>query len=218
MRFALLTLSAVILFNPFVAQAKMYKWVDEEGNMHFGDRIPPKYLVKEHEELNERGITMKHRQAAKTAEQKEEEKLLEKERKHAEVIAKKQNRRDRVLLDTYTTERDLILARDSRLDATDSQIQLAESIIKDSNVKIASMEEQVARIKASNRDVPPGLFQRIDNEKQQVEVQTEVMGKHKVRRDEIAMQFNGYIKRFNTLKAEQKEKREKIRQEHASQR
>lgn len=217
MRFALLTLSAVILFNPFVAQAKMYKWVDDEGNMHFGDRIPAQYLVKEHHELNERGVTMRHKQAAKTPEQKEEENRLEKERKHAEVIAKKQRRRDRVLLDTYTTERDLILARDSRLEATDSQILLAESIIKDSSAKIASMEEQVTQIKASNRDVPPGLFHRIDNEKQQVEVQTEVMGKHKERRDEIAVQFNGYIERFNTLKAEQKEKRERIRQEHASQ-
>ena len=218
MRFALLTLSAVILFNPFVAQAKMYKWVDDEGNMHFGDRIPAKYLVKEHEELNERGVTMKHKKAAQTPEEKEEAKRLEKERKQAEVIAEKQSRRDRVLLDTYTTERDLILARDSRLDAVDSQIHLAESIIKDSNAKIASMEEQMTRIKASNRDVPAGLFQRIDNEKQQVEVQTEVMGKHKARRDDIAKQFNGYIERFNTLKTEQKEKRERIRQEHASQR
>ena len=218
MRFALLTLSAVILFNPFVAQAKMYKWVDDEGNMHFGDRIPAKYQVKEHQELNERGITMKHKEAAKTPEQKEEEKRLEKERKRAEIVAKKQRKRDRVLLDTYTTERDLILARDSRLEAIDSQIHLAESIIKDSNAKIVSMEEQVTQIKASNRDVPPGLFQRIDNEKQQVEVQTEVMGKHKARRDEIAVQFNSYIERFNTLKAEQKEKRDRIRQEHASQR
>lgn len=218
MRFALLTLSAVILFNPFVAQAKMYKWVDDEGNMHFGDRIPAQYLVKEHHELNERGVTVRHKPAAKTPEQKEEEKRLEKERKHAEAVAKKQRKRDRVLLDTYTTERDLILARDSRLEAIDSQIQLAESIIKDSNAKIASMEAQVTQIKASNRDVPSGLFHRIDNEKQQVEVQAEVMGKHKARRDEIAVQFNGYIERFNTLKAEQKEKRERIRREHASQR
>lgn len=217
MRFALLTISAVILFNPLVAQSKMYKWVDEEGNMHFGDRIPPKYQVKEHDELNEHGVTVKRREAAKTAEQRAEEKRLEKERKKAEALAKKQRKRDRVLLDTYTTERDLIVARDSRLDAVDSQIRLAESIIKDSNAKIKSMEERVAKIKASNRDVPPGLFQRIDNEKQQVEVQSNVKGKNEERRDDIAAQFNGYIERFNTLKAEQKAKRERIKKEHAAQ-
>lgn len=214
MRFALLTLSAMILFNPFVAQAKMYKWLDENGQMHFGDRIPAKYQVKKHEELNERGMTMKHQEAAKTAEQKEEEKRLEKKQKHAEFLAQKERKRDRVLLDTYTTERDLIVARDSRLEAVGSQIQLAESIIKDSNAKIETMEQQVARVKASNRDVPPKLFKRIENEKQQVEVQSKVMEKHKERRDDIATQFNGYIERFNTLKAGQKAKRERIRKQH----
>ena len=210
MRFVLLTLSAVIMFSSFTVQAKMYKWVDEEGQMHFGDRIPAKYQVKAHQELNERGVTMRHQEAAKTPEQKAEERRLEKDRKRAEQIRKKQQQRDRVLLDTYTTERDLIVARDSRIDAINSQIHLAESIIKDSNDKIDSMEKRVTQIKASNRDVPLDLFQRIESEKQQVGVQSTVMGNHKKRRDEIATQFNGYIKRFNVLKAEQKAKRERI--------
>ena len=70
MRFSLFALSAVLMSCAFSAQAKMYKWVDENGQMHFGDRIPPKYLVKEHEELNEQGVTTKVREAAKTPEEK----------------------------------------------------------------------------------------------------------------------------------------------------
>ena len=118
-----------------------------------------------------------------------------------------------MLLDTYTTERDLVLARDSRLDAVGSQIQLAETIISDSNNKLESMEKQIAEIGASNREVPLALYDRIDNEKQQVAVQTKVMESHKKRRDEIAEQFNGYIERFTVLKAEQKAKRERLARE-----
>ena len=158
MRVALLTISIVILMAPWHAQATLYKWVDEEGRVHFGDRIPPRYLLKEHEELNERGVVLKHRAAAKTTEQKAEEKRLEKERKKAELAEKKQRQRDRVLLDTYTTERDLIVARNSRLDAVDSQIQLAETIISDSNNNIALLEKQVTQIKASNREVPADIY------------------------------------------------------------
>ena len=120
MRFSLVALSAVLLSCAFSAQAKMYKWVDENGQMHFGDKIPPKYVVKEHEELNEQGVTTKVREAAKTPEQKAEEKRLEREQKKAELEEKRKQQRDRVLLDTYTTERDLIVARDSRLDAVNS--------------------------------------------------------------------------------------------------
>ena len=213
MRFILFTVSAVILTCAFSVQAKMYKWVDEDGQVHFGDRIPPEYLVKEHDELNELGVKTRHREAAKTSEQKAEERRLEREQKKIELAEKKKKQRDRVLLDTYTTERDLVVARDSRLDAVNSQINLAESIISDSNNKIESMEQQVAEIKASNREVPIDLYKRIDNEKQQVAVQTKVMENHKKRSIEISEQFNGYIDRFKVLKAEQKAKRERLAKE-----
>jgi hypothetical protein len=213
MRFILLTLSAVLLTCTFSVQAKMYKWVDENGQVHFGDRIPSKYVVKEHDELNELGVKTRHREAAKTPEQKAEERRLEREQKKIELAEKKKKQRDRVLLDTYTTERDLIVARDSQLDAVNSQIRLAETIISDSNKKIDSMEQQVTDIKASNREVPLDLYDRIDNEKQQVAVQTQVMQNHKKRSVEISEQFNGYIERFKVLKAEQTAKRERLQKE-----
>jgi hypothetical protein len=213
MRFILFTVSAALLTCTLSAQAKMYKWVDEDGQVHFGDKIPTKYLVKEHDELNELGVKTRHREAAKTPEQKAEERRLEREQKKIELAEKKKKQRDRVLLDTYTTERDLIVARDSRLDAVNSQINLAESIINDSNNKIESMEQQVAEIKASNREVPVDLYKRIDNEKQQVAVQSKVMENHKKRSIEISEQFNGYIDRFKVLKAEQKAKRERLAEE-----
>ena len=213
MRFVLLTFFAILFSSSFTAQAKMYKWVDENGQMHFGDKIPPQYQVKEHQELNEHGVVTKHKEAAKTPQQKAEERRLERERKKQASIEKKKKQRDRVLLDTYTTERDLIVARDSILEAVDSQINLAESIINDSNKNIESLETQIEQIKATNREVPEELYQRLDIEKKQVEVQSGVMKNHKKRHDEISEQFNGYIERFKVLKAEQKAKREQLARE-----
>jgi len=213
MRFSFLPLAIILVSSAFSAQAKMYKWVDEEGQMHFGDKIPPKYLVKEHDELNEHGVRIKHKAAAKTPEQKAEARRLKYEKKKAALIEKKKKQRDRVLLDTYTTERDLIVARDSRLDAVGSQIHLAETIISDSNKKIAAMEKQIIEIQASSREVPLDLYDRLEIEKKQVVVQTKVMENHKKRRDDISKQFNDYIERFKVLKTEQKAKRERIAKE-----
>ncbi len=213
MRFSFLPLAIILASSAFSAQAKMYKWVDDEGQMHFGDKIPPKYLVKEHDELNEQGVQVKHKAAAKTPEEKAAERRLRYEQKKAALIEKRKKQRDRVLLDTYTTERDLIVARDSRLDAVGSQIQLAENIIRDSNKKIEAMDKQITAIRASKREVPLDLYDRLENEKQQVIVQTKVMETHKKRRDEISVQFNDYIERFKILKAEQKAKRDRIAKE-----
>lgn len=217
MRYVRIFLSVILLACSLSTQAKMYKWVDEEGQMHFGDRIPPKYMVKEHQELNESGVVTKRKEAAKTAEQKAEDRRLEYQRKKAAAVEKKKKQRDRVLLDTYTTERDLVVARDSRLEAVGSQVQLAETIIADSNKSIESLEKQVTQIKASNREVPADVYQRIESEKEQVAVQSKVMESHKKRQEDIATQFNGYIERFKVLKAEQKAKRDRIMKERAGQ-
>jgi hypothetical protein len=208
-----LAVSVLVLTATAPAQAKMYKWVDEKGHMHFGDSIPAKYMTKEHEELNEQGVTVKVTEAAKTREQLIEERKQEEARKKEEEERKKQAQRDRVLLDTYTTERDLVVARDARLDAVDSQINLSKSIIEDSQKNLKSLEKQVTNIKASNREVPQDLYRRVEIEKKQINVQTGVMKNHKKRREDIAKQFNGYIERFKVLKEEQKARREQLAKE-----
>lgn len=213
MRSILFVLSVVAISTATCAHAKMYKWVDEDGNMHFGDSVPIKYMEKAHDELNERGIVIKHKEAAKTEEEKAEEKRLADEQKRLQLAEKKRKQRDRVLLDTYTTERDLVVARDARLDAVDSQIQLAETIISDSSKSIELLENQVAKIKASKREVPADLYKRIKSEKQQVKVQSKVKEQHIKRRDNISKQFEGYIERFKILKKEQKAKRERLARE-----
>lgn len=207
MRVVLLTISICLLLGPLTAQAVLYKWVDDEGRVHFGDQIPVQFQLKAHDEMNQRGIVLKHREAAKTPEEKAAARLLAKERKKIELTEKKKKQRDRVLLDTYTTERDLIVARDSRLEAVGSQVQLAETIISDSNKTIDSLEKQVVQIKASNREVPADIYQRIDSEKQQVKVQSQVKQGHIKRRDDITAQFNDYVERFKVLKAEQEVRR-----------
>lgn len=215
MRLVLLTISAILLCGSFTAQATTYKWVDDKGQMHFGDSIPPKYQRKAHYELNESGIVIERRAAQKTAEERREERMHARERKMVLQMKKEKRQRDRVLLDTYTTERDLILARDARLDAVRAQIQLAESIVRDSNKKIASLEVRVAAIKESNREVPTNVYRDIENHQQQIALYNVVKAGHEKRQDTVSIQFKNYIERFRALKQEQKDRRDRLARERA---
>lgn len=184
--------------------AKMYKWVDENGQTHFGDRMPTRYLNKEHKELNEQGATIKTYPAAETeeerAERRKQERLLKKQEKEAEVQAK----RDRVLLDTYTTERDLVAARDARLDAVASQMQLSESIIADTQRKLEAAKKQITNIKASGRALPKNISDKMEREEKQLITHRKIAQGHQDRQQKITEQFDEYIKRFRVLKAEKK--------------
>ena len=41
-----------------VAAAEVYRWVDDDGNVHYTESLPPEYKDKEHDKLNERGIVV----------------------------------------------------------------------------------------------------------------------------------------------------------------
>jgi hypothetical protein len=187
-----------MLFAP-VVNAKLYKWVDDAGQVHYSDKVPTQYLKQHREELNDQGTIVKDIKRAPTEDEKAE--LLRKEaaRKEKEKIRLEQQRRDRILTDTYTTERDLVAARDARLEAIDSQINLAESIVKDSTSKVELTEKLIAQLKAQGRQVPDATFAKLEREHRQLATQKEVAEKHRLKRQSIVVQFDGYIQRFREL-------------------
>jgi hypothetical protein len=201
MRFTYIVLAALLAGTSSAVHAKMYKWVDDEGQMHFGDKIPEKYLNKEHDVLTDRGLKEKHTKAAKTPEQIAEEKRLQRESQKLAREEEKQRNLDRVLLDAYDNEQALVKARDVRLDDVAVQIQLAESIISTSNKKIGALEVQVERIKASKREVPANLYGSINREKKRVVLQNRIIAKNKKRSAEVTEKYNGYIQRFKAAKS-----------------
>lgn len=197
LRIVCLTL-LIIIVSP--VQAKMYKWIDENGQTHFGDKVPVQYLEKEHKVLNQQGVTIKKIDAMPTEEELKEMQRLAEIKKEEDIKIKESKKRDRVLLDTYTTERDLVAARDARLDAVGSQVQLSESIVLESERKLKQTQDQIANIKAHGNEVPKDVSDKIAAEESQLATYKEVAKGHHNRKQEIMEQFEGYIKRFRELK------------------
>ena len=141
--FTLLILSGLVS----TVQAEMNKWVDEKGQVHYGDTVPPEYLNQKRSVLNEQGVVVKTiKSEAQVAKEREEKSAAESSKKAKVIEGRKLELRDRVLLDIFTTERDLEMARDDRVAAVDSQIQLAESNVKDGEKRMNELKEQVIAI------------------------------------------------------------------------
>jgi hypothetical protein len=190
------------------AQAGLYRWVDEFGAVHYGDKVPAKYLKQEHQELNEQGTTVKKHDRAMTAEERAEKKRQEAERKRLENEKRAQALRDRVLTDTYTTERDLVAAKDARLDAIESQLQLSKELIKNTEEKVIKTEQMIESLKAAGKMVPESTYAKLEREKLALATQKGVQQGHQIKREEVIVQFDGYIERFRELMAEKQRKRE----------
>src|SRR5579864_5713232 len=85
-----------------------YKWVDDQGVTHYGDRIPPQYSQKESTQLNKEGVPIGHKDATKSA----AELAIEAD---AQQQAARQKQHDSFLLATYTSVKDIEQLRDERL-------------------------------------------------------------------------------------------------------
>jgi Domain of unknown function (DUF4124) len=189
-----------MLFVPAV-EAKMYKWIDENDQVHYTDSVPTQYLNLGRKELDEQGGVVRNIKRALTDEEKAELRRRASEREAKEKIKREQQRRDRILTDTYTTERDLLAARDARLEAIDSQINLAESIVKDSQQKLENTEKLIAQLKAGGKLVPDATYAKLERDHKELATQKNVAEKHRLQRQNIVIQFDGYIVRFRELMA-----------------
>lgn len=184
-----------------VTQAALNKWTDEKGQVHYGDEVPAEYLNQKRAVLNEQGVVVKDLKSKEQLEKEKQEKSAAEAAKNAKLIeSKKQDLRDRVLLDTFTTERDIQIARSDRVAAVESQIQLAESNIKDGERKMKELNERITAIEKSGRKVPENVYKEKDSVSRQLENNFKYVETKQEERAEINKKFDEDLRRFRELK------------------
>ncbi|VAW63739.1 hypothetical protein MNBD_GAMMA10-444 [hydrothermal vent metagenome] len=208
-------LSAILhsLLLGSAAHAGMARWVDEKGQVHYSDRVPSEYLHKEHSELNEQGVVVHTTGALPTSEerskadkQKAVNLKIERERM---IVARRQELRDRVLLDTFTTERDLEIARNARIEALDSQISLAQTLITNDQKKLEGIKKRIKQIRDSTREPPANLLKSETSVSRQLVNNLTYIDDKNRERAEIFRIFEEDVQRFRELKKTRLDARKK---------
>ncbi|MGD2117092.1 MAG: DUF4124 domain-containing protein [Chromatiales bacterium] len=195
-----LVLTALLTFATAADAGKLYKWVDDEGNTHFSDHIPPKYSQDAHSRLNEKGITVEKKSAAKTAEEIQKEQELERLRKQQEEVIAKQRAKDRVLLKTFRSEDDLLLARDGKIRSVDNLITITHGNIRRLKAKLSEMQASAAAQEKAGQSVSKNTLKDIDSHKRQINEAYASIVKREETKEEIRQKFADDLTRFRTLK------------------
>ena len=77
----------------FAQGMQLYRWVDEQGNVNYTDKIPASQAEKGHVELSEDGMRVRTIPPAKTAEEIQRERELERLRAQQQRLIDQQRRR-----------------------------------------------------------------------------------------------------------------------------
>jgi uncharacterized protein DUF4124 len=184
--------------GPSTGNAVTYKWVDENGVVHYGDRVPPQYAKKESTILNKQGVEVGHNEAQRTPEQ-----VREDEERAAAVLRQKQH--DAFLLTTYTSVKDIEALRDERLGQIGGQRRAAEQYMEGLHSRLANLQTRAKNFapysdKPGARQMPDDLAEDLVRTLNEMRTQKNALSAKEAEENELRKQFEKDIARYQELR------------------
>jgi len=206
----LITISLLLYMSPqILTAATLYKWIDDEGKVRYSDRIPTSDIKKQHQTLNKQGVVINTKEAAKTEEElaaEAEAKInLEIQLAEEKRIKGLQDKKDRVLLLTFSSEEEMIAVRENRISVIDSVIRLIEKSIADNEVTLIGLQDSAdSQYVSKGQEIPGGLAQKIEHFTRKIASRTEQLNSRKAEKNKVKEQFDLDLARYRLLKEQAK--------------
>jgi len=175
-----------------------YRWVDEKGEVHYGDRVPPQYVQKQSDILNSQGVQVGRLEAQKTPEQ-----LAEEARRQQAALRQKQH--DSFLMTTYSSVADIERLRDERLETIDAQRRAAEQYVENLHSRLSMLQSRALLFKPYNprpeaRRLPDDLAEDLVRTLNEMRTQNRALTAKDDEQATLRKQFQGDIERYKQLK------------------
>jgi hypothetical protein len=184
---------------------KLYRWVDENGSVHYSDRIPPEHSTQSRDLLNDQGVTVGSEEGALT----EEERLAREQKRLADeaeqLAAADAVRRDQILLETYLSVEDIEEIRDRWLELVESQITVTELYLGNLRTKLDQLHRRLLVFapyseRENAQPVPDNLTLEISRTESSILTHEQRLIENRAEQEEIRANFEADIVRFKELK------------------
>ncbi len=197
---AVLLLSALLspcAFGQAERHGNTYRWVDEKGEVHYGDTVPPQYSQRESTILNRQGVPIGRIEAQKTAEQ-----LAEDDRRQQAILHQKQH--DAFLLTTYSSIADIERLRDERLATIDAQRTAAEQYMENLQSRLSVLQTRALLFKPYNprkeaRRMPDDLAEDLVRAINEMGTQHDALAAKDAEESTLRKAFQADIERYREL-------------------
>jgi Domain of unknown function (DUF4124) len=174
-----------------------YRWVDDQGVVHYGDQIPAQYAGKDREVMNPQGIPVEHFDGQKSPDQ-----LATEARARAADIKQKQH--DSFLVTTYTSVKDIESLRDARLDQLHTQRNAAQQYIEGLRARIGALQTRALSFRPyasapGARRMPDDLAEDLVHTVNEMRTQTSALATSQEEEAKVRAQFQTDIERYREL-------------------
>ena len=187
------------LSSPPVIAKKMYRWVDDRGNVFFSDQVPPDQVKHRRELLNKKGAIVGVTEKAKTKEQLALDAQLQALKKAQEKIIEQQKAYDKVLLSTFRTLDDMEAMLKGKMQSLDGQKNATQSKLKSLQDQLAIQRKEAATHERNGEKIPQKLRDAINATETQIQQTEAEIDRHIVKKDTLINAFEADMARFKFL-------------------
>ena len=183
-------------------QKKLYRWVDKNGQVHYGDSVPAEYAEQDRDILNKQGVAVSREEGTITPEEAAAKAAEDK----AARDEQKRKLRDRVLLQTYQSTKELETLRDNRLDLVDAQLTIQEQSLSNLRAQRKQIERQASRFAPMNQEagappMPDEVIADLERSANDIQTQEANLERRRQERENIRLTFEADIKRYEELRS-----------------
>jgi chromosome segregation ATPase len=158
-------LAASCLLASSLADARMYRYKDDNGQMVISNTVPQEASTRGYEILNSQGRVVERVDAAPTEEELRQR--SEQERKQQEAEA--QRDRDKALLRRYRHPNDAVRALHRKIEELEGLIQLKRGNISVIESQLDTEQARAADLERSGREIPDATLDKIERLQTQIQ-------------------------------------------------
>lgn len=134
--------------------AKLYRWVDKQGKVHYDQALPPEAVDQARREFSAKtGTAVGSVDRALTPEERAQLEAEAKAAAEAELAANEQKRLEEVMMASYLTEEDMRRAYGERISLLTMTIESTDISIKNLRENLATLLQQASDTELDNRRV-----------------------------------------------------------------
>lgn len=152
----------LLLCLPLVADAKVKCWTDNNNQRQCGDTIPPEYANRTVIRYTEKG-TREHGAHQLTTEELRAKKTAEQQQQSVHAVEMEANRRDSTLLNTFSNEHEIDLARDRNLQQIEARLNSLNQLLKSAAASLAELRNQEAGLLGRQQSISANLKNAISS-------------------------------------------------------
>ena len=159
--------------------ADMYRWVDEQGRVHYSDS-PPVTSKGSTSQLSKQGMVVRKIEGEMSASERAQRDKEKAQQDAAQRAQEEQKLHDKALLSTFNNTAEIDRKRDRSIEQVQGEINNLKTRLKATEARLSAYTQQAGSFTTANKPVPDDLKKdTADTEAEMLAIRKQVEGREK---------------------------------------